>query len=200
MNDSWSSDVECLLDNLQQNCVHLNKFHKRRFFYFKNITIYFKIPTIVISSIASVATFGLGGYLSQSNISGIVCLMSLSVSILNSIELFLKINETTILELETSKAYYQLSASIHKTLKLERNNRKTSGLDCLEKFYRDYSELYESSALIINFYPDKFLHIPKPDKINLSSSASSSSSTNSLNDFEEESPKITNSILNISTL
>ena len=39
--------------------------------------------------------------------------MSLSVSILNYIELFLKINETTILELETSKAYYQLSASIH---------------------------------------------------------------------------------------
>ena len=58
--------------------------------------------------------------------------MSLSVSILNSIELFLKINETMILELETSEANYQLSASIHKTLKLERSNWKISSLDALK--------------------------------------------------------------------
>lgn len=190
----WSEDIEILLDALQQNCVYLNKFHKKRYFHFKNIITYFRIPTIVISSIASVAAVGLGNYLNQTNISGITCLMSLCVSILNSIELFLKINETTILELETSKAYYHLSANIHKVLHLERNNRKISGLDALEKYYRDYSELYESSALIINSYPDKFLHIPKRTKIkevsDLSLSSLSSSSTKS--DDEDSNPLNTN--------
>ena len=86
--DIWSDDIEVLLDSLQQNCVYLNKYHKNRYFYFKKIIVYFRVPTIVISSIASVATVGLGAYLNQDNISGIVCLTSLSVSILNSIELF----------------------------------------------------------------------------------------------------------------
>jgi len=199
MESVWSDDVESLLDNLHQNCVYLTKFHKNRYFYFKKIIIYFRLPTIVVSSIASVAAVGLGSYLSQANISGLVCLMSLSVSVLNSIELFLKINETTILELETSKAYYQLSANIHKTLKLERENRKISGLDALEKYYRDYSELYETSALISNNYPDKFLHLPKKEGLfkrnipHLTSSASpSSSSSSSLNnDFDsDDSPNV----------
>ena len=63
--NNWTSDVESLLDNIQQNCIHLNKFHKRRYFYFKNIISYFRIPTIVISSIASVAAVGLGSYSNQ---------------------------------------------------------------------------------------------------------------------------------------
>ena len=71
------------------------------------------------------------------------------------------IDQTTLLELETSKAYYHLSANIHKTPKLQRDNRKISGLDALEKYYRDYSELYETSALISNNYPDKFLNLQK---------------------------------------
>jgi hypothetical protein len=130
--------------------------------------------------------------------SSVVVLMSLSVSILNSIELFLKINETTILELETSKSYYQLSLNIHKTLRLKRENRKITGLDALEKFYRDYSELYESSALISKNYPDKLVDIEKKKNKffnrpspSTASSTSSSSSSNTLEDFDdEESPAI----------
>ena len=195
----WSDDCEVLLEQLRQNCVHLNKFHKLRYFYFKKIIMWFRLPTIIISSFASVAS-GLGrDYLSQTDITSLVVLMSLSVSILNSIELFLKINETTILELETSKSYYQLSLNIHKTLRLKRENRKITGLDALEKFYRDYSELYESSALISKNYPDKLVDIEKkknkffnrPSPSASSSTSSSTSSNNILEDFdEEESPAI----------
>ena len=195
----WSDDCEILLEQLRQNCVYLNRFHKLRYFYFKKIIMYFRLPTIIISSFASVAS-GLGReYLSQPDITSLVVLMSLSVSILNSIELFLKINETTILELETSKSYYQLSLNIHKTLRLKRENRKITGLDALEKFYRDYSELYETSALISKNYPDKLVDIEKkknkffnrPSPSSSSSSSSSTSSNNILEDFdEEESPAI----------
>jgi len=193
----WTEDCEMLLEELRQNCVYLNKFHKLRYFYFKKIIIYFRLPTIIISSFASVAS-GLGReYLSQPDITSLVVLMSLSVSILNSIELFLKINETTILELETSKSYYQLSLNIHKTLRLKRENRKITGLDALEKFYRDYSELYESSALISKHYPDKLVDIEKKKNkffnkptpstsSSTSSSSSSSSSSNTLEYFDED--------------
>ena len=194
----WSDDCEILLEQLRQNCVYLNRFHKLRYFYFKKIIMWFRLPTIIISSFASVAS-GLGReYLSQTDITSVVVLMSLSVSILNSIELFLKINETTILELETSKSYYQLSLNIHKTLRLKRENRKITGLDALEKFYRDYSELYETSALISKNYPDKLVDIEKkknkffnrPSPSSSSSSSSSTSSNNILEDFDDDSPAI----------
>jgi hypothetical protein len=158
---SWSLDIEALLENVRQNCVHMNKYHKLRYFYFKRVGQYFKLPTIAISSVASVASVGLTTYLSQPNISGIVCLLTLAVSVINSIELYMKIGETIELELDTSKKYYQLSIEIHKILKLDRENRKISGTDALEKFYRDYTELYEASALISNSYNDNLALLPK---------------------------------------
>jgi hypothetical protein len=90
----------------------------------------------------------------------------------------MKINETTELELETSKKYYQLSIDVHKVLELNRINRKISGADALEKFYRDYTELYEASALVSNSYTDKLALIPKkPSMFKQSPTASSSSSS-----------------------
>jgi len=153
-----------------------------RYFRFKRIGQYFKLPTICISSVASVASVGLTAYISQANISGIVCLLTLSVSVINSIELYMKISETIEQELDTSKKYYQLSIDVFKMLNLDRENRKLSGADALEKYYRDYAELYESSALLSNSYKDNLALIPKKGiykKYLTHSSPSSSSSTES---------------------
>jgi len=178
---TWSNDIESLLDQIRENCVHLNKFHKARYFYFKKVGTWIRLPTIAISAVASVASVGLTEYLSQPNISGVVCLMSLAVSVINSIELYMKITETTELELETSKKYYQLSIEINKVLKLDRENRKLIGADALEKFYRDYSELYEASALISNSYIDNLALLPKKSSIFKRAKSSSESSNSSLN-------------------
>ena len=182
---NWTDDIEGLLENVRQNCVHMTKYHKMRYFRFKSIGQYFKLPTIAISSIASVASVGLTAYLSQAHISAIVCLMTLSVSVINSIELYMKITETIELELDTSKKYYQLSIDIFKILNLDRENRKQLGCDALEKYYRDYTELYEASALISNSYKDNLALLPKKElykrdyKPTSPSSSSSSSSINS---------------------
>jgi hypothetical protein len=190
---NWSADIELLLDQIRENCVYLNKFHKLRYFYFKRVATWVRLPTIAISSVASVASVGLTAYLSQANISGVVCLMTLAVSVINSIELYMKINETTELELDTSKKYYQLSIEINKILKLDRPNRKISGADALEKYYRDYTELYEASALISNVYVDKLALLPKKHSMFKSSSDSSSSSSSSSsinsNPMEGDSPE-----------
>ena len=182
---SWTDDIEGLLENVRQNCVHMTKYHKMRYFRFKSIGQFFKLPTIVISSCASVSSFALTAYLSQANISAIVCLMTLSVSVINSIELYMKITETIELELDTSKKYYQLSIDIFKILNLDRENRKQLGCDALEKYYRDYTELYEASALISNSYKDNLALIPKGSlykrqiKLSLPSPSSNSSSSSS---------------------
>ena len=131
---NWSDDIEILLDQIRENCVYLNRFHKRNFFYYRQVATWIRLPTITISSVASVASVGLTAYLSQQNISGVVCLLTLLVSIINSIELYMKISETTDLELETSKKYYHLSIEINKILKLDRHNRKLSADDALEKY------------------------------------------------------------------
>ena len=180
MTTPWSDDIENLLESIRQNCIHLTRHHKTRYFYYKQVGTWFRIPTVIISSIASVSSVGLTAYLSQANISGVVCLMTLSVSILNSIELYMKINETTELELETSKKYYQLSIDVHKVLQLNRINRKISGADALEKFYRDYTELYEASALVSNSYTDKLALIPKKALLFKQSPTASSSSSSSI--------------------
>ena len=106
---SWTTDIETILNDLRENSVYLSNYHKKQFFYYKRVATYFRLPTICISAVASVASVGLTNYVAQENISGIVCLMSLTVGMLNSIELYLRIQDNLESELMTSKSYYALS-------------------------------------------------------------------------------------------
>ena len=71
----WSSDIETLLNDVRENSVHLSQHHKKRYFYYKQVSTYFRVPTIILSSVASVASVGLTAYVKQESLSGIVCLM-----------------------------------------------------------------------------------------------------------------------------
>jgi len=198
----WSSDIETILNDLRENSVYLSQHHKKNYFYYKQVSTYFRIPTIILSSVASVAAVGLGNYVKQENISGIVCLMSLSIGIINSIELYLRIQDNLENELATSKSYYNLSIDLHKVLNLSQHNRDGEPKQVLDTFYNRYVELVEESNLLAANYPDKLSKIPKmksmfsTSKKRLSlpspssnSSSSSSSSINSNPMDEGESPE-----------
>ena len=140
------------------------------------------MPIIILSSGGSVSSVGLNSYLDQNHISALTCGIALLVSILNSIELFLRITDTMEKENECSKAFYSLSVNINKTLLLERQNRQLDGQVYLEKTYSSYMTLMEKSNLISSAIRDKFMEIPKnPSKIKklLKSKKSDSSSTKS---------------------
>jgi hypothetical protein len=153
---------------------------------YKNLIKWFKVPTIVLSSIGSVSAVGLTAYLDQSHISALTCGLALFVSILNSVEMFLKINESMEQELEHSKLYYNLSINIQKTLLLDRANRGIESGVFLERTYAEYVKLMEQSNLLLNVQ-DKLTEIPKKisaftnlvKKKNSNSSGSSSSSAES---------------------
>ena len=180
----WSQDIETILNDVRENSVYLSQHHKKRYFYYKQVSTYFRIPTIILSSVASVASVGLTAYVKQENISGIVCLMSLSIGIINSIELYLRIQDNLENELETSKKYYNLSIDLHKILNLSQINREGEPKKVLDTYYKRYVELVEVSNLLSTNYPDKLSKIPKLKGMfskRVPSSPSSSSSSSSIN-------------------
>ena len=182
MENKWSSDIEAVLDNLRENAVIMSRTHKESYFFYKQVVKYFRIPTILLSSVGSVSSVGLTAYLHQNHISALTCGLALIVSILNSIELFLKITDTMEQENECSKAFYSLAVNIKKTRMLERSRRQQEGAVYLEKTYSQYMTLMEKSNLLSGSIKDKFMDLPKikkPPKKQKSNSSSSSSSSGS---------------------
>ena len=183
----WSQDIETILNDVRENSVYLSQHHKKRYFYYRQVSTYFRIPTIILSSVASVASVGLTAYVKQENISGIVCLMSLSIGIINSIELYLRIQDNLENELETSKKYYNLSIDLHKILNLSQQNREGEPRKVLDTYYKRYVDLVEESNLLSTTYPDKLSKVPKlkgmfertDKKLSNSPTSSSTSSLNS---------------------
>jgi hypothetical protein len=177
----WTIDYENLLESVRLNSVHMSRTHKRLYFRYKNMSNMFRVPTIVLSAVASVSSVGLQSYMTQQNISGMTCLISLIIGVMNSVELYLKLQEAIELELEKSKKWYQLASNIYKVLALDRTHREQNPENVLNRFYDAYMILFEESSLSGVNYSDRLL-VTKKLKLNemvVSSNASSSSSINS---------------------
>jgi len=161
LNNDWSSDIENVLEQIRINSVIMSKEHKVKYLYLKGILRYFRVPVILISSIASVSSVGLQPYLDQQTISVITCLLSLSCGIIGSIELFLAIQSRMENELMASKDYYILSIEIFKVLTLDRDNRSMDGKAFLETSYGTYVKLIENSNILDGKIADRLAFIDK---------------------------------------
>lgn len=156
-----SSDIENILDKIRINSINLNKSHMKNYFYYKKLGKWFQIPTIILSSFNSVFSVGFT-YTSQENISSVSALISLIVSIINSVQLYLKIIENMEQEQEISKKYYTLSSDIYKILQLNKEHRPENANEILDDYYNQYIELLNKSNLLNNnSYSDKLLILPK---------------------------------------
>mgnify|MGYP006441153325 CR=1 FL=1 len=190
--ETWenSTDIENILDKIRINSINLNKSHMRNYFYYKKLGKWFQIPTIILSSFNSVFSVGFT-YTSQENISSVSALISLIVSIINSVQLYLKIEDNMEQENTISKQYYTLSSDIYKILQLNKEHREGNSKDILNEYYNQYIELLNKSNLLNNnSYSDKLLILPKERNIfgfnntnnkkkKIDDNASSSSSINS---------------------
>lgn len=171
----WSDDIEIMLEKIRINSVILSDKHKRNFFILKNSLLYYRLPTIIISSVNSILAVGLSAYIGQQSTSITNCILSLIASIIVSIELYLGIQKNTEEELQVSKEYYMLSISIFKMINLERQNRSIDGKSFLDEVYSTYTKLYERSNLLKVELDDNLAKIPV--KIGTSVASNSSSST-----------------------
>ena len=60
--DSWSNDMELVLDNIRKNSLLLSEHHKKAYLYYRSYLKYFRIPTIILSALNSVISIGLSAY------------------------------------------------------------------------------------------------------------------------------------------
>lgn len=156
---SWSSDIETILEGIRKNSIILSNEHRKQYFYMKSYLKYFRLPTIILSGINSVAAVGLVDYMKQERVSLITCLISLTTGIITSIELYLGLEKSMNNELERNRDFYLLSIDIYKTLKLKRENRSIDGATYLEQCLSEYSKLFESSSVLSKNIKDKLTNI-----------------------------------------
>ena len=144
----WTDEVEDILERLRVNCVNLSEYHRKKFYHYKGFSKYFRIPIIILASINSTASVGLQPVLNQQLISGITCLIGMTMAILGAIELYLGIQSAMELELVQSKEYYTLGIELFKTLNLAKNVRGEDGKDYLNKKYSQYIKIISASNLL----------------------------------------------------
>lgn len=141
--------MEDLLNKIRLNCVTLSKRHTIRYLYYKHVSKYFEIPTIILSVFSGSFAVGSNEFLHQKYISVVSCLISIVITILTSIKLYMKINETLSVEQELSIRYKVLSLEIYKFLSLTEQTRGMTEIEYLNKTYVQYIKLVEQTEIIM---------------------------------------------------
>ena len=190
--DSWSTDIESVLQDIRINSVSFTKYHKSMYFFYKSLSKYFRLPSIVLSALGSVSAVGLQNYIHQQEISAICCGLALTVGILNSIELYLKLTENMEIELNNSKAFYTLAVDIQKTLSLDRRNRGINGTKYLDAKYSTFIKLTESGNLLSSKVKDVLTLLPQKQSIFNRKKTSTSDDSSSSSSLESNEPSSVN--------
>ncbi len=141
----WSDDIEFVLKEILENCSLISEHHKQSYLELQHTLKYFKIPVITISAVNSVFSFALLAWLKQSVVTSINCFLSLTCSIISSIELYLNIAKRSDVELTSYKNYYLLSVKINSVLKLDRQNRTPEPKLFLSEILNEYNSLFTES-------------------------------------------------------
>jgi hypothetical protein len=162
-----------LLNKIRLNCITLSKRHTFNYLYYKHVSKYFEIPTIVLSVFSGSFAVGSDIFLHQELISVVSCGISIIITILTSIKLYMKINETLSIEQELSIKYKILSLEIYKFLSLTNETRGITEIEYLNKVYVQYIKLVEQSEVIM--ISDKKDHLIKIDLYDNDDSSSESS-------------------------
>jgi hypothetical protein len=141
-------EVDSLLDKIRLNCVYLTNKHINNHLYYKGVSIYFELPTIILSVFAGSFSVGAQPFMVQETVSVINCAISMIITILTSIKLYMKINENQQAEQELAVQFKTLALDIFKVLSLPDKDRGIDGLVYLNKVYGKYINLVENSAIL----------------------------------------------------
>jgi len=187
--DNWTDDIINILQRIRINSIALNKKHISRYIYYNSLTRYFDIP-IIIFSVFSASFTSLDVINSYYN-TIITTSISMVITILSSIKLYLNLNNNIHDEIALSKAYYILSINIYKQLTLKQGDQKLF----LEESFNEYSKLMEQSSILHKNINKDLLTINEYFK-NEKKTLFSSSSSSSYSSNEDDSPKSKNIIIN----
>jgi len=146
--ETWGTPIDSLLDKIRLNCVQLTNRHIKNHLYYKGASAYFEVPTIILSVFAGSFSVGSDPFLHQELISVVNCIISMIITILTSVKLYMKITENSSQEQELAISFKSLALDIFKTLSLPEEKRGVDGMVYLNKVYGKYINLVENSAIL----------------------------------------------------
>ena len=181
---NWSQSVDSLLDKIRLNCIQLTNRHIKNHLYYKGASAYFEIPTIILSVFSGSFSVGSDVLLQQELISIITCSISMVITILTSVKLYMKITENSTQEQELAISFKSLALDIFKFLSLRNEDRGIDGLVYLNKVYGKYINLVENSSILNVMNKKDALLVIDPKLLNHNDD--DSLSTNSSNNHNED--------------
>ena len=138
--------IDSLLDKIRLNCIYLTNKHINNHLYYKHSGKWFDIPVIILSVFAGSFSVGADPFAQQETISVINCTISMIITILTSIKLFMKIQENQQQEQELAVQFKTLALDLFASL--PEKDRGMDGLSYLNKTYEKYITLVENSAIL----------------------------------------------------
>lgn len=149
--------MNTFLEKIRINSVRLCDKHTRNHLYYKGVSIYFEIPTIILSVFAGSFSVGSNEFMPQQTISVTTCIISMIITILTSIKLYMGIAESATSEMELAIQYKLLALEIFKHLSLEDIDR-----EFIHKSYTKYLNLIENSNILTPLNKKDELLVIKP--------------------------------------
>ncbi len=143
----WSKDYENILTAILANSSLMSDHHRTSHLHLDRRLKYYKLPIIILSGINSIFSIGLSNYIQQESVSVINCLISLIISIIGSIELYLQINKNSDLEAKAYKDFYNLALKINTVLKLSPEHRQEDPKIFVNEMITQYENLFNESRV-----------------------------------------------------
>ena len=172
MDNSWNPELIDMLNKIRLNSITLSNKHRIIALHYQSISKWFDLPVIVCSTFSS--SVGSIAYVMEQDRIQINLFISMFITILTSIKLYLNITSNLNNEILLSREFYILSIDIYKNLNISLDHRP-NGNDFLNECYSTYIKLCEKSHINQKIKRDELLKIEKDvDDDTLSSSSSSS--------------------------
>ena len=146
--DEWTTEIEEILEKVRINSVSLSNRHRETYYEYKILTRYFDLPIIITSTLSASFSVGATAYMTQEVVSSVTCSISMFITILSGIKLYLNLDDTIKSEYELSKNFNLLGLDIFKMLHLKKEQREIDGIDYLNMTYNKYTHLIEQSNLL----------------------------------------------------
>lgn len=147
----WLPEEEIYLQELSKLCQVLSGKYKVYYEQYKKIEARFKIPSIIISSISGLTSFGSSNfpieYVHFVSIS--VGIASLFIALLNSIEAYMKIGEITAGCAISSLNFQKLKEHIDIELAIQSENRSMSGIVFVRECHTKYERIIDVAPNIL---------------------------------------------------
>lgn len=179
---AWHSSQETLLKDLAQRCISRSVLHRIEYANYYRFNSAITIPTIVISLLAGAASAAqatlveMVGENMESHVPLIIGMLSMLISILNSVSSFLKIPALTEQNLQSHLQFEKLSRQIQSEICVRAADRKLSGREACQKFEAAFQQLLDISPPVSAKSERKFtrrrdvrsLQVPVPHTIKMS--------------------------------